>query len=198
MSQWYINLNDMRDFLPFLANSCNSFCENQEMIDRSYNTVIEVWSDNVCRKTGGDIRETANQIRGFYDYLKESIDAIKKFCDNRADYNDEEELYLPPIDEFKVNIQEDSRVNNGSIINDSETLAEFSKALDSYIESLVDNVGALDKQYVAIGETWRDKKYEEFGEVLQEFKNNMQTQINVLDEELTYFNNKIEKHDSEE
>ncbi len=191
MSKWVIDLKEMRPFLPAMARLCNEFCKEQFTMDGMYAQVSLTWRDKVCLRTGAELRTTGEGILRFYEHLVGLLRDLSKVCAKLTEYAEVDPIRLPPIEEFKVNIREDTAMSDQRIHTDTEALVRFRKALDHYIEALVRSVNDLNREYQTIGMTWKDEQYARFGEALATFKGDMQRQVQVLDQILHYIDKKI-------
>ena len=187
-----MDLAQMSQFFRGMENICNSFCENQQHVDRAFNAIQETWRDKNAVTTGDKLKETAYAISKFYVSLNEAIEHVVRVCNNRADYIDYERFSLPQISQFTSNILEITTMDNAVIKTNPDALEEFKNALDKYIQSIIDNVEYLNKIYRNIGNSWDDTQYEKFGDALSKFTNQMQSQVDILDTILAFLKAKIE------
>lgn len=187
-----IDLAAMPQFFKGVEETCSSFCRNQQNIDAAFNAVQQTWRDFNAVTTCNRLTETANDIAKFYDSLNGAIEYIVRVCNNRAEYVDYDRLVPPQIDPFTVHIMEITQMDNAVINTDPDALEEFKNALDTYIQSIADNVGQLSGMYNRIGESWNDEQYENFGDALSQFTNRMQSQVDVLHKISVFLDAKIE------
>lgn len=187
-----IDLAQMPQFFKGTEEICNSFCQNQQEIDKAFNTVQYIWRDKNAVTTCAQLEETARGISKFYDSLNEAIDYIVRVCNNRAEYVDFGTITPPQITSFTINITEITQVDNAVINTNPDALEEFKNALDKYIQSIVDNAERLSKLYNRIGDSWNDEQYEKFGDALSKFTNQMQSQVDILDTISAFLQGRIE------
>lgn len=187
-----IDLAQMPQFFRGTEEVCNSFCENQQQIDRAFNTIQTTWRDKNAVITCTQLGETAHCISKFYLSLNEAIDYLVRVCNNRAEYVDFGKLTPPQLGQFTVNLMEITKVEDSTINTNPDALEEFKAALDKYIQSIVDNADKLRRLYIKIGESWDDEQYEKFGDALSQFTNQMQVQVDILDRISAFLKGKIE------
>lgn len=187
-----IDLAEMPQFFRGVEEVCNSFCQNQQQIDKAFNTVQNTWRDKNAVTTCVQLEETARGISKFYDSLNESVEHVVRVCNNRAEYVDYDRLTPPQIEQFTINLMEITQVDNAVIKTNPDALEEFKSALDKYVQSIVDNVERLINLYNRIGDSWDDAQYEKFGDALLKFKNQMQSQVDILDKISAFLKAKIE------
>lgn len=180
MSNMNIDLAQMSQFFRGMENICNSFCENQQHVDRAFNTVQETWRDKNAVFTCDKLKETAYDISKFYVSLNEAIEYVVRVCNNRADYIDYERFSSPQISQFTSYVMEITTMDNSVIKTDPSALEEFKSSLDKYIQSIIDNVEHLNKIYRDIGSSWNDSQYDRFGDAISDFAKQMQSQLDVL------------------
>lgn len=187
-----IDLAQMPQFFKETEIICNSFCQNQQLIDRAFNVIQNTWKDKNAAITGTQLEDTARDILKFYDTLNDAIVYIVKVCNNRAEYVDYNRFDLPRIEPFTINIMEITQMDDAIINTNPDALEEFKNALDKYIQSIVDNAERLSKLYNRIGDSWHDEQYEKFGDALSLFNNQMQSQVDVLDRISIFLKRRIE------
>lgn len=187
-----IDLAEMPQFFRGTEEVCNSFCQNQQQIDGAFNAVQNTWRDKNAVTTCVQLEETARGISKFYQSLNEAIDYLVRVCNNRAEYVDYERFSPPSIEQFTVNIMEITQMDNSVINTNPDALEEFKRALDKYIQSIVDNVERLSNLYHRIGDSWNDEQYEKFGDALSAFVNQMQSQVDILDTISAFLKGRIE------
>lgn len=193
MSVVQVELESLTSFIIFLSNTCYSFCENQQKIDREYNIIMETWQDKNCYRIGQSLRETGEVIGKFYCDISDAINVVKKYCDKLCRYIDAETID-PKIEEFKIAIREEIFMNGSKIDTNADALRRFKNALDLYIDSIIENVNGLCSKYNAIGESgeWHDEQYERFGDSIFSFKKKMEEEVEELSIISEFLRRKIE------
>ena len=187
-----IDLAQMPQFFKGVEEVCNSFCQNQQQIDRAFNTIEDTWRDKNAVTTCTQLEETARGISMFYDRLNEAVEYVVRVCNNRAEYVDYGSITPPQIVPFTINITEITQMDNAVINTNPDALEEFKCALDKYIQSIVNNVECLSKLYNRIGDSWNDEQYEKFGDALSKFTGQMQSQVDILDRISAFLKGRIE------
>lgn len=61
-----------------------------------------------------------------------------------------------------------------SMQNDLESLIEFREHLQRFNRTLVDEFASMRSHWQSLGDAWKDVKYQQFGEALQEAANGIQ------------------------
>ncbi len=183
MAVWNMDVNRMREFLPFLVGQCNTMSNLQEQIDAAYNRVQDSWRDRMCLATGQQLKITGTSMGQFHEFMTDAINQLLQKCNHRAvNYLEMQEISLPGINPFEINVLENESMNNENMNTDSSALRNFDEALNGYIDGIVKAVNDICGEYDNMQSSWNDALYRRFGDVLEDFKRSMQTQVNNLNE----------------
>lgn len=182
MDGTYVKFSILEDYINTLNGVFQKCCQTQDDISASYNSVTLLWSDKISTLTGQGLNEVGKTVMNMHDTLSRVLQILNTRYEHMSQGYAERSwnASFTPC-EFQVKIKLEGNMDTDTINGTTvEGIKSFERALDTYIESTVENVSKIRSAHDNVHNGWRDEQYDRTNDKINDFIGTMNKQLNAL------------------